>query len=51
MRVRSEYINHRKQNDHHSSESTKDNTKEETSDIVQKAKDLFGEDTVNIIDE
>ena len=23
MRVRSEYINHRKQNDHHSSESTK----------------------------
>ena len=27
MRVRSEYINHRKQNDHHSSESTKDNTK------------------------
>ena len=51
MRVRSEYINHRKQNDHHSSESTKDNTKEETSDIAQKAKDLFGEDTVNIIDE
>ena len=51
MRVRSEYINHRKRNDHHSSESTKDNTKEETSDIVQKAKDLFGEDTVNIIDE
>ncbi|CIT28616.1 DNA polymerase III subunit gamma/tau [Staphylococcus hominis] len=51
MRVRSEYINHRKQNDHHSSESTKDNTKEEMSDIAQKAKDLFGEDTVNIIDE
>ncbi len=51
MRVRSEYINRRKQNDHHSSESTKDNTKEETSDIAQKAKDLFGEDTVNIIDE
>nr|WP_277952387.1 DNA polymerase III subunit gamma/tau [Staphylococcus hominis] len=51
MRVRSEYINHRKQNDHHSSESTKDNTKEETSDIAKKAKDLFGEDTVNIIDE
>ena len=51
MRVRSEYINHRKQNDHHSSESTKDNTKEETSDIAQKARDLFGEDTVNIIDE
>ncbi|MDS3918071.1 DNA polymerase III subunit gamma/tau [Staphylococcus hominis] len=51
MRVRSEYINHRKQNDHHSSESTKYNTKEETSDIAQKAKDLFGEDTVNIIDE
>ena len=51
MRVRSEYINHRKQNDHHSSESTKDNTKEGTSDIAQKAKDLFGEDTVNIIDE
>ncbi|SUM74580.1 DNA polymerase III subunit gamma/tau [Staphylococcus hominis] len=51
MRVRSEYINRRKQNDHHSSESTKDNIKEETSDIAQKAKDLFGEDTVNIIDE
>lgn len=51
MRVRSEYINHRKQNDHHSSENTKDNTKEETSDIAQKARDLFGEDTVNIIDE
>ena len=34
--VRSRYINHRKQNDHHSSESTKDNTKEETSDIAQK---------------
>lgn len=51
MRVRSEYINRRKQNDHHSSESTKDNTKEETSDIAQKARDLFGEDTVNIIDE
>lgn len=29
----------------------KDNTKEETSDIAQKARDLFGEDTVNIIDE
>ena len=51
MRVRSEYINHRKQNDHHSTESTKDNTQEKTPDIAQKARDLFGEDTVNMIDE
>lgn len=51
MRVRSEYINHRKQNDSHSSESKKNSAKEETSDIAQKARDLFGEDTVNIIDE
>ncbi|PTE68109.1 DNA polymerase III subunit gamma/tau [Staphylococcus devriesei] len=52
MKVRSEYINNRKQleNEDASSDS---NAKEETqeADVAQKARDLFGEDTVHLIDE
>lgn len=52
MRVRSEYLQNRKQG---TSEDTHNNgtdtTEPEEVDVVQKAKDLFGESTVNIIDE
>ncbi|MFQ3782839.1 DNA polymerase III subunit gamma/tau [Staphylococcus saprophyticus] len=52
MRVRSEYLQNRKQG---TSEDTHNNgtdtTEPQEVDVVQKAKDLFGESTVNIIDE
>lgn len=52
MRVRSEYLQNRKQgtsdDGHNNASST---TEPEEVDVVQKAKDLFGESTVNIIDE
>lgn len=52
MKVRSEYINNRKQSENEDA-SSDSNAKEETqeADIAQKARDLFGEDTVHLIDE
>lgn len=54
MRVRTEYLQNRK-----SSTATEDESNSQLStpevteevDVVQKAKDLFGESTVNVIDE
>lgn len=50
MRVRSEYLNNRRNND---SEENKEANKNEDKelDVAQKARDLFGEETVNLIDE
>ena len=49
LRVRAEYLQNRKQDQHHEAE---ENEKEpEQEDIAQKAKDLFGEETVHMIDE
>ncbi|MCJ1657157.1 DNA polymerase III subunit gamma/tau [Staphylococcus sp. NRL 16/872] len=50
MRVRSEYLNNRRHND---SEEIKEANKSEEKeiDVAQKARDLFGEETVNLIDE
>ncbi len=53
MRVRTEYLQNRKTGsttDGENDEQTKAQTSEEV-DVVQKAKDLFGESTVNVIDE
>ena len=52
MKVRSEYINNRKQSENEDA-SSDSNAKEETqeADVAQKARDLFGEDTVHLIDE
>ncbi|MBO1199738.1 DNA polymerase III subunit gamma/tau [Staphylococcus simiae] len=47
LRVRSEYIQSRKQD--HSDDNSNDSSEQQ--DVAQKAKDLFGEETVNIIDE
>lgn len=54
MRVRTEYLQNRKsstetEGESNSQSSTPDVTEEV--DVVQKAKDLFGESTVNVIDE
>ncbi|MBF7019547.1 DNA polymerase III subunit gamma/tau [Staphylococcus sp. 18_1_E_LY] len=55
MRVRSEYLQNRKSNDGATSNDNNDEhqqaTETEEVDVVQKAKDLFGENTVNVIDE
>ena len=51
--MRTEYLQNRKNGsttDGENDEQTKAQTSEEV-DVVQKAKDLFGESTVNIIDE
>ena len=51
MRVRTEYLQNRKQGtseEHNASTTTQS---DEEADVVQKAKDLFGENTVNVIDE
>ena len=52
MKVRSEYINNRKQSENEDA-SSDSNAKEETqeADVAQKARDLFGENTVHLIDE
>ena len=52
MKVRSEYINNRKQSENEDA-SSDSNAKEEMqeADVAQKARDLFGEDTVHLIDE
>ncbi|RIP34703.1 DNA polymerase III subunit gamma/tau [Staphylococcus gallinarum] len=57
MRVRTEYIQNRKgagsESNHEESEehNTAQTNDSETVDVVQKAKDLFGESTVNVLDE
>ena len=55
MRVRSEYLQNRKsgQSDETTSSVEGEHTADtsEEVDVVQKAKDLFGENTVNVIDE
>lgn len=54
MRVRSEYLQNRKSNDGATSNNDDESqqaTETEEVDVVQKAKDLFGENTVNVIDE
>lgn len=52
MRVRSEYLQNRKQSTTDDmSNKTSTSTESEEVDVVQKAKDLFGESTVNVIDE
>ncbi|PTF03517.1 DNA polymerase III subunit gamma/tau [Staphylococcus devriesei] len=52
MKVRTEYINNRKQSENEEASSVS-NAKEKTqeADVAQKARDLFGEDTVHLIDE
>ncbi len=53
MRVRSEYLQNRKNtsSDDTSNDATSITETTEEVDMVQKAKDLFGESTVNVIDE
>ncbi|WP_436862211.1 DNA polymerase III subunit gamma/tau [Staphylococcus caeli] len=53
MRVRSEYLQNRKNtsSDDTSNDATSSAETTEEVDMVQKAKDLFGESTVNVIDE
>ncbi|WP_154838182.1 DNA polymerase III subunit gamma/tau [Staphylococcus sp. Marseille-Q1834] len=50
MRVRSEYINNRKQSEHNET-STNTPQQEPETDVAQKARDLFGEETVHLIDD
>ncbi|MGX0481549.1 DNA polymerase III subunit gamma/tau [Staphylococcus pasteuri] len=49
LRVRAEYLQNRKQDQHHEAEENEKESEQE--DIAQKAKDLFGEETVHMIDE
>lgn len=51
MRVRTEYLQNRKQGTSTEENRTATTTSPEDVDVVQKAKDLFGENTVNVIDE
>nr|WP_281063802.1 DNA polymerase III subunit gamma/tau [Staphylococcus sp. GDY8P199P] len=51
MRVRTEYLQIRKQGTSAEENRTATTTSPEDVDVVQKAKDLFGENTVNVIDE
>ena len=51
MRVRTEYLQNRKQGTSAEENRTATTTSPEDVDVVQKAKDLFGETTVNVIDE
>lgn len=51
MRVRTEYLQNRKQGTSTEENRTATTTSSEDVDVVQKAKDLFGENTVNVIDE
>lgn len=50
LKVRSEYIKNRKRGGTASNEGTS-NAAPEQEDIVQKAKDMFGEDTVHLVDD
>ena len=49
MQVRSEYLQNRKRNQQANQTETKQEAPQD--DIVQKAKDMFGEDTVHVMDE
>ena len=49
LRVRAEYLQNRKQDQHN--EAEKIETEPEQEDVAQKAKDLFGEETVHMIDD
>lgn len=49
LRVRAEYLQNRKQDQHN--EAKKIETEPEQEDVAQKAKDLFGEETVHMIDD
>ncbi|MGW9817238.1 DNA polymerase III subunit gamma/tau [Staphylococcus cohnii] len=51
MRVRTEYLQNRKQSTSAEENRTTTTASPEEVDVVQKAKDLFGENTVNVIDE
>ena len=52
MRVRTEYINSRKQYDKEEHQTPSDDREEQQdTDVAQKARDLFGEETVHLIDE
>ncbi|WP_210137472.1 DNA polymerase III subunit gamma/tau [Staphylococcus sp. GDH8C109P] len=51
MRVRTEYLQNRKQSTSAEENRTATIASPEEVDVVQKAKDLFGENTVNVIDE
>ncbi len=51
MRVRTEYLQNCKQGTSAEENRTATTTSPEDVDVVQKAKDLFGENTVNVIDE
>lgn len=51
MRVRTEYLQNRKQSTSAEENRTAATASPEEVDVVQKAKDLFGENTVNVIDE
>ncbi|MFW0762071.1 DNA polymerase III subunit gamma/tau [Staphylococcus cohnii] len=51
MRVRTEYLQNRKQSTSAEENRTATTASPEEVDVVQKAKDLFGENTVNVIDE
>ena len=52
MRVRTEYINSRKQHDKEEHQtSSNDREEQQDTDVAQKARDLFGEETVHLIDE
>lgn len=49
LRVRAEYLQNRKHDQHN--EAEKIETEPEQEDVAQKAKDLFGEETVHMIDD
>nr|WP_276311489.1 DNA polymerase III subunit gamma/tau [Staphylococcus haemolyticus] len=52
MRVRTEYINSRKQHDKEEHQtSSNDREEQQDTDVAQKARDLFGAETVHLIDE
>ena len=49
LRVRAEYLQNRNTNETHQSENKQQQSQQ--IDIAQKAKDLFGEETVHLVDE
>lgn len=52
MRVRTEYINSRKQHDKEENQTpSNEGEEQQDTDVAQKARDLFGEETVHLIDE
>ena len=52
MRVRTEYINSRKRHDKEENQTpSNEGEEQQDTDVAQKARDLFGEETVHLIDE